>query len=86
MQPELQTLLSRPVIQHGVHKGHDGCLQAQVVSVGPRASVQLVHDALEACSFACVLLVMDHCFQYLCLQRGFRWWNKFLLLVEVLRS
>lgn len=62
MQSELQALLSRSVVQDCVDEGHDGSLQTEVITVGSSTSVQLVHYALETSSFACILLVMDHCF------------------------
>ncbi len=56
MQPELQVLLPRPVVDDGVDEGHDGGLDGDVVAVGAGGTVQVVHHALKAGALARVLL------------------------------
>lgn len=62
MQPELQTIFARSVVEYSVDEGHDGSLETQVIAIGACASVQLVHDALEAGTLARVFLEVDHGF------------------------
>jgi hypothetical protein len=62
MQPELEAVLARPIVEHSVDEGHDSGLHAEVVPVRAHAAVQLVHHALEPGPLARILLEVHHRF------------------------
>lgn len=46
MKTEIQVLLTRAIVQDGIHKGHDGCLEIYLISVDPSTAIQIIHNAL----------------------------------------
>lgn len=39
--------LSSSLTQHSINKGHDGCFQADLISVPPRTPVQIIYKCLR---------------------------------------
>ena len=60
VEPELEVLLSGPVVDDGVDERHEGRLDVDVVAVLPRAPVKVVYYALKSGPFAGELLVVEH--------------------------
>lgn len=56
VEPELQSDLTRSVIEHCVDKGHYGCLQRQIILVDSKVFVQVVYYALKPCPLGMILL------------------------------
>lgn len=47
VEAELQVLLTRAIVEDGIHKGHDSCLEIHLISVDPRTAIQIIHNALS---------------------------------------
>ena len=62
MEPELEVLLSGPVVDDGVDERHEGRLDVDVVAVLPRAPVKVVYYALQiSCSIECYITTVKLC-------------------------
>jgi hypothetical protein len=47
VEAEIQVLLAWAIVQDGIHKGHDSCLEIHLISVDPRTAIQIIHNALS---------------------------------------
>ena len=65
MKSELQVLHSGPVVEDCIDEGHDGRLDADVVSVLSGGAIEVVNYALETSSLVSIDLIVQHCFEHL---------------------
>jgi hypothetical protein len=47
MKAEIEVLLTWSIVEDGIHKGHDGCLEIHLISVDPCTAIQVIHDTLR---------------------------------------
>ena len=78
MEPELEVLLSGPVVDDGVDERHEGRLDVDVVAVLPRAPVKVVYYALHISGFTLSMLMTRF--------SNSSFWQKILTLVSMLMS